>query len=90
MFTSTIYYTYLYRYVCGKWSLEHPIPELSSDNSWYTEGTTRVLRRIRELLQKTIPDDAPWAVYDAVTLYNNCVDIGESFSLFKQLFESVN
>ncbi|XP_076763055.1 M13 family metallopeptidase neprilysin 5 [Xylocopa sonorina] len=64
-----------YQYACGKWSDEHPIPDSSLTNSWFDERRERVHRKIRELLREnSTRNDAPWAVTQAKTLYNSCMD----------------
>ncbi|XP_050586554.1 neprilysin-1 isoform X4 [Bombus affinis] len=64
-----------YKYVCGKWSDEHPIPDKSLTNSWFDERRERMYRKIRELLRdNTTNSDVPWAVSQAKILYNSCMD----------------
>ncbi|XP_048264333.1 neprilysin-1 isoform X2 [Bombus terrestris] len=64
-----------YKYVCGKWSDEHPIPDKSLTNSWFDERRERMYRKIRELLRdNTTNSDVPWAVSQAKILYNSCMN----------------
>nr|XP_031838249.1 neprilysin-4 [Nomia melanderi] len=63
-----------YKYACGKWSEEHPMPDNSLTNSWFEERRERVFRRIRELLRDNVTrNNAPWAVSQAKILYNSCM-----------------
>ncbi|XP_033298235.1 neprilysin-4 isoform X1 [Bombus bifarius] len=65
-----------YKYVCGKWPDEHPIPDKSLTNSWFDERRERMYRKIRELLRdNTTNSDVPWAVSQAKILYNSCMDV---------------
>ncbi|XP_076620842.1 M13 family metallopeptidase neprilysin 5 [Colletes latitarsis] len=65
-----------YKYACGKWSNEHPMPDNSLSNSWFEEHRERMLRKIRELLRDNITDNnAPWSVKQAKILYNSCMDV---------------
>lgn len=67
---------YLSRYVCGKWSGEHPIPDTSLTNSWFEERRERVFRKIRELLKENVTNsNAPWAVKQAKIFYDSCMDV---------------
>lgn len=65
-----------FRYACGRWPLEHPIPDSSFTNSWLREGNTRVTRKIRDLLKANMSaNKVPWAVKQAKTLYTSCIDV---------------
>ncbi|CAK9811556.1 Nep1 [Anthophora quadrimaculata] len=64
-----------YKYACGKWPDEHPIPDKSFTNSWFEERRERVSRKIRELLRdNSTSNNAPWAVLQAKILYSSCMD----------------
>ncbi|KOC67822.1 Endothelin-converting enzyme 1 [Habropoda laboriosa] len=63
-----------YKYACGKWPDEHPIPDKSLTNSWFEERRDRVYRKIRKLLRdNSTSNNAPWAVLQAKILYNSCM-----------------
>ncbi|KZC06063.1 PREDICTED: neprilysin-2 [Dufourea novaeangliae] len=65
-----------YKYACGKWTEEHPMPDTSITNSWFEERRERVYRKIRELLRdNSTSNNAPWAVNQAKILYNSCMDV---------------
>ncbi|KAL2723788.1 endothelin-converting enzyme isoform X3, partial [Vespula maculifrons] len=65
-----------YKYTCGRWPQEHPIPDSSLTNSWFNERTERVARTIRDLLRRNISDgNAPWSVQQAKILYTSCLDV---------------
>ncbi|KAI4487997.1 hypothetical protein M0804_004845 [Polistes exclamans] len=65
-----------YKYTCGRWPREHPIPDSSLTNSWFNERTDRVARMIRDLLRTNISDeDAPWSVQQTQILYTSCLDV---------------
>ncbi|XP_043520500.1 neprilysin-11-like isoform X1 [Frieseomelitta varia] len=65
-----------YKYACGKWPDEHPIPDKSLTNSWFDERRERMYRKIRELLRgNATRSDEPWAVSQAKILYNSCMDV---------------
>ncbi|RLU22907.1 hypothetical protein DMN91_005185 [Ooceraea biroi] len=65
-----------YQYACGRWPLQHPIPDSSFTNSWLREDNTRVSRKIRDLLKANISaSEVPWAVMQAKTLYTSCMDV---------------
>ncbi|XP_053997359.1 neprilysin-4 isoform X1 [Hylaeus anthracinus] len=65
-----------YKYACGKWSEEHPMPDNSLTNSWFEERRERVFRKIRELLRdNSTSSNAPWAVKQAKILYDSCMDV---------------
>ncbi|XP_076659476.1 M13 family metallopeptidase neprilysin 5 [Halictus rubicundus] len=65
-----------YKYVCGKWPEEHPVPDSGLGNSWFDERRDRVYRKIRGLLRdNSTKSNAPWAVGQAKILYNSCVDV---------------
>ncbi|XP_066603000.1 neprilysin-1 isoform X2 [Prorops nasuta] len=70
-----------YKYSCGKWSREHPIPDTSLMNTWFSERTERVSKKIRDLLRRNVTkEEVPWAVMQANTLYTSCMDV-ESMDL---------
>ncbi|XP_029037106.2 endothelin-converting enzyme homolog [Osmia bicornis bicornis] len=65
-----------YKYVCGKWPDEHPIPDNSLTNSWFEERRERVYRKIRESLRENVTrNNVPWAVTQAKILYSSCMDV---------------
>ncbi|XP_032667048.1 neprilysin-11 isoform X2 [Odontomachus brunneus] len=65
-----------YHYTCGRWPMEHPIPDSSLTNTWFHERTDRVSRKIRELLQENVTSESsPWAVTQAKTLFTSCMDM---------------
>ncbi|XP_046487451.1 endothelin-converting enzyme homolog isoform X1 [Neodiprion pinetum] len=70
-----------YEYACGRWSREHPTPDSSSTNSWFSERTARVARTIRDLLQENTTVETPWAVVQAKNLYTSCLDVASLNSL---------
>ncbi|XP_063976549.1 neprilysin-11-like isoform X2 [Diachasmimorpha longicaudata] len=61
------------RYACGRWSANHPTPDTSMMYSWFSEKTAKVTWKVRELLRKNLTD-VPWAVSQAKTLYESCVN----------------
>lgn len=65
-----------HQYVCGRWPEEHPIPDASLTNSWFSERSDRVTRKIRDLLKVNVSaNEVPWAIMQAKTLYTSCVDV---------------
>ncbi|KAL6254536.1 hypothetical protein P5V15_014589 [Pogonomyrmex californicus] len=65
-----------YQYACGRWAQEHPIPDFSMTNSWFSERAHRVLRKIREELKVNMSaSEVPWAVMQAKTLFTSCMDV---------------
>lgn len=66
---------FLFRYACGKWQDEHPIPDKSLINSWFEERKEKISVRIRELLRENKDSDEPWAVSQAKLLYNSCINV---------------
>lgn len=65
-----------FRYACGNWPDEHPIPDNSLTNSWFEERRERVYRKIRESLRENVTrDNVPWAVTQAKILYTSCMDV---------------
>ncbi|XP_025262790.1 endothelin-converting enzyme homolog isoform X2 [Camponotus floridanus] len=65
-----------YQYACGRWPQEHPIPDSSLTNSWFSERSDRVSRKIRDLLKVNMSaDEVPWAVMQAKTLFTSCMDV---------------
>ncbi|XP_020284436.1 endothelin-converting enzyme 1-like isoform X2 [Pseudomyrmex gracilis] len=64
-----------YQYACGRWSQEHPIPDSSLTNSWFSERSDRVSRKIRELLKVNVSaGQVPRAVMQTKTLFTSCMD----------------
>ncbi|XP_024945787.1 neprilysin-1 isoform X2 [Cephus cinctus] len=63
------------------WPLEHPTPESSVTNSWFSERSIRVSRTIRDLLKKNTTTKIPWAVEQAKILYESCNDVDSMNSL---------
>lgn len=62
--------------MCGRWPEEHPIPDASLTNSWFSERSDRVTRKIRDLLKVNVSaNEVPWAIMQAKTLYTSCVDV---------------
>ncbi|XP_033208414.1 endothelin-converting enzyme homolog [Belonocnema kinseyi] len=64
-----------YKYACGRWPQSHPLPESSLTNSWFSERSNRVTRVIRDLLRENSTAHVPWAVRQAKTLYQSCMDL---------------
>ncbi|KAG5316370.1 ECE1 enzyme, partial [Acromyrmex insinuator] len=65
-----------YQYACGRWPQEHPIPDSSLTNSWFSERSNRMYRKIRDLLIVNISaSEVPWAVMQAKTLFTSCMDV---------------
>ncbi|KAG7197330.1 hypothetical protein KM043_018444 [Ampulex compressa] len=65
-----------YKYACGRWPKEHPIPDSSLTNSWFNERSQRISRKVRELLREnSTAEDEPWAVTQARILYKSCSDV---------------
>lgn len=65
-----------YQYTCGRWSKEHPIPDSSMTNSWFTERTSRIAQNIRNLLKVNLSSsEVPWSVMQAKTLFTSCTDM---------------
>ncbi|KAG5331816.1 ECE1 enzyme, partial [Acromyrmex charruanus] len=65
-----------YQYACGRWPQEHPIPDSSLTNSWFSERSNRMYRKIRDLLMVNISaSEVPWAVMQAKTLFTSCMDV---------------
>ncbi|KAL0121382.1 hypothetical protein PUN28_006713 [Cardiocondyla obscurior] len=65
-----------YHYACGRWPQEHPIPDSSLTNSWFSERSDRVSRKIRDLLKVNMSEsNVPWAVMQAKTLFTSCMDV---------------
>ncbi|KAM0727351.1 Neprilysin-1 [Formica fusca] len=65
-----------YQYACGRWPQEHPIPDSSLTNSWFSERSDRMFRKIKDLLKVDMStDEVPWAVMQAKTLFTSCMDM---------------
>ncbi|XP_050462016.1 endothelin-converting enzyme homolog [Cataglyphis hispanica] len=65
-----------YQYACGRWPQEHPIPDSSLTNSWFSERSDRMSRKIRDLLKVNMSTgEVPWAVMQAKTLFTSCMDV---------------
>ncbi|XP_006610149.1 neprilysin-4-like isoform X1 [Apis dorsata] len=65
-----------YKYACGKWQDEHPIPDKSLINSWFDERLEKIYVKIRELLRENRTDsNEPWAVSQAKLLYSSCINV---------------
>ncbi|XP_018348692.1 PREDICTED: neprilysin-21-like [Trachymyrmex septentrionalis] len=65
-----------YQYACGRWPQEHPIPDSSLMNSWFSERSNRMYRKIRDLLLVNMSaSEVPWAVMQAKTLFSSCMDV---------------
>lgn len=65
-----------FRYACGRWSQEHPIPDSSLTNSWFSERSDRMARKIRDLLKVNMSaSEVPWAVMQAKALFTSCMDV---------------
>lgn len=72
-----------FRYACGRWPQEHPIPDSSLTNSWFSERSDRVSRKIRDLLKVNMSaDEVPWAIMQAKTLFTSCMDVSTLPFLF--------
>ncbi|XP_011694641.1 PREDICTED: endothelin-converting enzyme-like 1 [Wasmannia auropunctata] len=71
-----------YQYACGRWPDEHPIPDSSLTNSWFSERSDRVFRKIRDLLKVNMSaSEVPWAVMQAKTLFTSCMDVYTIYEL---------
>ncbi|XP_012063295.1 PREDICTED: phosphate-regulating neutral endopeptidase [Atta cephalotes] len=65
-----------YQYACGRWPQEHPIPDSSLTNSWFSERSNRMYRKIRDLLTVNMSaSEIPWAVMQAKILFTSCMDV---------------
>ncbi|KYN01734.1 Endothelin-converting enzyme 1 [Cyphomyrmex costatus] len=65
-----------YQYACGRWPQEHPIPDSSLTNSWFSERSGRMYRKIRDLLKVNMSaSEVPWAVMQAKTLFTSCLNL---------------
>ncbi|KAJ8680665.1 hypothetical protein QAD02_016452 [Eretmocerus hayati] len=65
-----------YSYVCGRWPESHPSLDLSQEHSWFREKSAKVTRTIRDLLVKNFTaQNLPWAVSEARTLFESCMDV---------------
>ncbi|KAG5316345.1 NPL11 protein, partial [Acromyrmex insinuator] len=83
-----------YQYACGRWPQEHPIPDSSLTNSWFSERSNRMYRKIRDLLIVNMSaSEVPWAVMQAKNLFTSCMneytvkelDLSPLFDLLKLL-----
>lgn len=56
-------------------------PDSEASIDWFSEKQTKVLRKIRQYLQKNDTDDEPRAVGQARLLYNACLNISKKIQL---------
>ncbi|KAG5672471.1 hypothetical protein PVAND_002598 [Polypedilum vanderplanki] len=78
-----------FKYMCGNFDSEHPLPDTSTSHDWFTEKQLKVLRVIRKKLQqKTQNDDSePFPVSQAKFFYKSCIDTSANDKLeFQPLF----
>lgn len=65
-----------FRYACGRWSREHPIPDNKLMNDWSIELYTHVIREVRDLLKVNMSsNEVPWSVMQAKTLFTSYLDV---------------
>ncbi|XP_049768439.1 endothelin-converting enzyme homolog [Schistocerca cancellata] len=82
-----------YRYTCGGWPRDHPIPGAAYAHSWFDERADRVQMEIRDFLKQNDSDEDPEPVRKARLMYRVCMDTqtleSRGLSPAKRAMESV-
>ncbi|XP_067011967.2 neprilysin-11 [Anabrus simplex] len=63
-----------YRFACGRWSEDHPLPDASYSNDWFSETSTLINQQIQDYLETNDSDTDPLPVNQARQLYRSCMD----------------
>lgn len=64
-----------YAYTCGNWADDHPRPESYNSYDWFSERQSRILRNIRQYLQRNDSFDDPKPVIQARGMYRGCMNL---------------
>lgn len=77
-----------FKYMCGNFDNEHPLPDTSTSHDWFTEKQLKVLRVIRKKLQQKPQNESePYPVSQAKFFYKSCIDTSANDKLeFQPLF----
>ncbi|XP_021705831.1 neprilysin [Aedes aegypti] len=70
-----------YAYTCGNWADDHPRPETYTSYDWFSERQARILRNIRQYLQRNDSFDDPKPVMQARAMYRGCMNLTAMDSL---------
>jgi neprilysin len=66
-----------YKFTCGNWQEDHPRPDSSSSHDWFAEKQTKILRKVREFLQKNSTGAEPLPVQQTRLMYKACMNLGK-------------
>ncbi|GAB0092734.1 neprilysin [Sergentomyia squamirostris] len=66
-----------YKFTCGNWAEEHPRPDTSMSNDWFSEKQLKIMRHVRTFLQENNTDDEPLPVQQTRNIFSACMDTEE-------------
>ncbi|XP_062556041.1 neprilysin-like [Armigeres subalbatus] len=64
-----------YAFSCGNWADDHPRPDSYTSYDWFSERQARILRNIRQYLQRNDSSDEPNPVKQARAMYRGCMNV---------------
>ncbi|KAK7869215.1 hypothetical protein R5R35_001157 [Gryllus longicercus] len=63
-----------YKFACGRWAEDHPLPDAAYSNDWFIETSTLVNQQIQDYLETNDSESDPESVNQARRLYRSCMD----------------
>lgn len=63
-----------YKFACGRWAEDHPLPDAAYSNDWFIETSTLINQQIQDFLETNDSETDPGVVNKARRLYRSCMD----------------